>query len=60
MSDNLQPFNLTSAQKYNSKVSFKLFDAMLEAVPQLKTRQDGQRFALAVYDFQKSCGLAPP
>lgn len=59
MSDNLQPFNLTSAQKYNSKVSFKLFDAMLEAVPQLKTRQDGQRFALAVYDFQKSCGLAP-
>jgi hypothetical protein len=59
MSENLRPFSLTSAQKYNSKVDFKLFDAMLEAVPALKTRRDGQRFALGVYEFQKSCGLPP-
>lgn len=58
MSENLKPFNLATAQKYNSKVDFKLFDAMLEAVPALKTRRDGVRFAKGVYEFQKSCGLS--
>jgi len=58
MSENLKPFSLAAAQKYNSKTSFKLFDAMLEAVPALSTRRDGQRFAMAVYEFQRSCGLS--
>lgn len=57
MSENIKPFSLASAQKYNSKIDFKLFDAMLEAVPALKTRRDGQRFAMGVYEFQKSCGF---
>jgi hypothetical protein len=32
MSENIKPFSLAAAQKYNSKTDFKLFDAMLEAV----------------------------
>jgi|11_taG_2_1085331.scaffolds.fasta_scaffold17734_2 hypothetical protein len=59
MSENIKPFNLAAAQKYNSKVDLKLFDEMLDAEPTLSTRRDGQRFATAVYEFQKACGLSP-
>ena len=57
MSENLA-VHFGLRQKYNSKTSFKLFDAMFDAVPALSTCRDGQRFAMAVYEFQRSCGLS--
>lgn len=59
MSENFMPFSLSAAQKYNKKTDFKIFDAMIEAVPALGYRRDGQRFATGVYEFQKSSGLSP-
>lgn len=59
MSENLQPFSLKAAQKYNSKVDYALLPEMLDAVPALRTRRDGPRFATGVYEFQRSQGLSP-
>lgn len=57
MSENHKPFNLDSAKKFNASQDYILHAPILEAMPSLSTRRDGEKFALAVYAYQNKSGL---